>query len=540
MECLVSSAWLTNALLLGITRAIHEVEQQGLDLKISKLFPAFAALTIATSLLSAAPANADCYWGSDGVLVVDSTGQCTISVGPPFVDPNAGSTPAPSPSQSAEMPSTPVVEVTPIPTATPTPISAPVPTPTSTAKPKLVSHSVIAIPGSINSFPMKRIQITDLDDSNYSTVCYYSFTCELELPAGHKWSYSIISDYDFGAAMNGIADWFYGFPVPEKIFDNYVVNRTLTTSTPTQVWYRYRASPFLLTAQTDKTQTFGFDLFGKSTGTPIKVEQGQLVNITQSIKTLKKVNWANLPAGLVEAPDGTISGRPTASGVFAVEAKFGPNTSVDTYKFTIEVAPGLIAPKELKSARTDLTSANLSFSTEASTNSNSVADFFEIELKNMRTSTVVLKYFEGSSRAGIFRDLLPGDAYKIRMRSAKSNPLRYSGYSEEIDLKPQAPTQYFASNKGALKLTQTWLEGSSTSIALTYPATVGGQIQSRLPRASKMSVTKAQAKAFGDYYPGLFMTNAGEITGSVTKADIALKPYTLKIGTITFVFRFSK
>lgn len=502
-------------------------------MKISKTIAWLAAASIAAGVTTAAPANAACYWGSDGVLVVDETGQCTITTGPPFLDPNAGSNPAPS-APSAGAPTTPVVEITPTPTPTPTPTS------TSTAKPKLVTHRVGDFPDSINTYPIRRIQITDMDDPGYATTCYQSFSCELALPEGHKWGYSILSDYEFYVFMEGVSDSYHARVESQLLLGNHVASRVVPPEYPTNVKFQNRVVPLVLTALSDIVQVQGFDKYGIMTGVPMEFNQWQPLSITQNIKTSKKINWSNLPPGLVEGADGTISGSPSTSGTFKVEANFGSKNNSGKYMFFMYVHPGLSAPRELKSARTDLTSADFTFNLDVTNNTKTVPEFFEIELKNVRTSNVVKKYFDGSSRAGMFRDLLPGDTYKIRMRSGKSNPLKYSPFSEEIELKPQAPTQYFTAVRGALKVTQTWLEGSSTSVVVSIPSTKGGQVQARIAKSAKLTVTKAQAKAFSNYYDGLYMSNAGEITGTVTKSDVALKPLTLQIGTVVFVFRFSK
>lgn len=367
----------------------------------------------------------------------------------------------------------------------------------------------------------------------------YAASCILEMPADHSWRYSIISDHVVLAEIAGRELKSEFLPAARVTFGQYMLSGRSDVKTESNIYYEIFDQSIYLLARTDKDQEIR--LRGVNpTEKLLELEMGQEVTILQKFITAKKISWSGLPKGLTEAEDGTITGRPTEAGDFIVSGAFGTKAYPYSRTFTIRVAQGVTPPTGLSATWADSTSMTLKINSAVTGNPKTTPDLIEFDIKNLRTMKSESKFIDGSAKETTIAGYLPGDSYKVRVRALKASPILYSGYSEVIELKAQAPTQYFSSNLGALKLTQTWLEGSSTSIALTWPATVGGQVQSRLPRGSKLSVTPGQAKSFSNYYPGLYMTNKGEITGTITKADLALKPLTMKIGTITFVFRFSK
>jgi hypothetical protein len=268
----------------------------------------------------------------------------------------------------------------------------------------------------------------------------------------------------------------------------------------------------------------------------LNFEQGEPVTIRQLTKTAKRIGWTNLPPGLVEGADGTIMGTPTTSGRYVIKGAFGDPKRIYYYELPINVAVGLNTPSELVSTWTDLTTAKLSFAAAVTTEAKTIPDFFEIEVTNVRTGAISYKYFDGTSRAGIIRDLLPGDDYKIRIRSAKASDIpKYSAFSTPFTVKAQLPTQYFKADSDSVTLGSTWAPGSTTKISVTIPNKKGGQVQSTFSK-NLLRVTEKQKKAFNDYFDGLYLKRNGELNGTITEADLKKKPFNISLGSVAFVF----
>jgi len=494
-------------------------------MKSSKFLGAVAAIALTLTAMGAAPANAEeCRIGSDGVVIVPDSGQCTISL-PPVVDPNAGSTPAPAPTTPAPAPVM-------TPTATPTPTPAPSSTPS--AKPNvsdpLIVHAVNGRLDNIN-FALKRVQLFDAQDPTNSVECFWAAYCSITMPQSHSWRYSIFSDTPIAALISGR-------PLEKAnvnltfLREEYFANGDLSPS-DREIVFRHLATPLVLVSRAFEEQKVTFTPYGNAGSGSLKLKQGEFVTITQRAATENKIKWSNLPAGLALGNDGTISGRPTTPGTYFVTA---PRTERAQLSFTIEVEPGVSIPKNLKATSTGLTTASYSFDVDPKAK----VDFFEIEVKNLRTNEVEKKYLDGGATVGSLKNMFPGDAYQIKARSGTASPLTYSDFSPAFTLKAQKAPQFFTVEDDSTSVSQTWAAGSSTKYLVTISKAIPGDVQLEFYR-SKLNVTKAQRKAFNQYFSGLDLRLSfatGSIVGPVQKDDIALKPLTIKLGSYEFEFDF--
>jgi hypothetical protein len=352
------------------------------------------------------------------------------------------------------------------------------------------------------------------------------------MPISHSWRYSIISDTPVIALISSRP--IQESPVRLSLVRGEYLSAGELRATDTDILYLHQTTPLVLISRAFEEQKLTFGSFGETALETLKLRQGEFVTITQRAVTENRIQWSNLPLGLELASDGTISGRPITPGTYVVTApRLGTKSKLS---FTIEVEPGVSIPKNMRVTSAGLTAASYSFEVDTKTS----VDFFEIEVKNLRTNQVEKKYLDGGANSGSLKDLLPGDAYQIRVRSGTASPLTYSDFSSPVILKAQKAPKYFAVANNSASVTQTWATGSANKFLITISKSIPGDVQLEFSR-SKLNVTKAQRDAFNAYFAGLdlrFDRTTGFITGPVRKGDVAKKPLTIKLGVYEFEFDF--
>jgi hypothetical protein len=118
------------------------------------------------------PAEAACYFGSDGVLVVDPSGQCVIQLDPlapiPNESPSPGNTMNPAPGK------TPAKET-----------------------PKDVRITVSVEPNDLLKQKVNSITIENLSDPSKTVICGNAFTCSAMMAPNTPYQINMVATKDF-------------------------------------------------------------------------------------------------------------------------------------------------------------------------------------------------------------------------------------------------------------------------------------------------------------------------------------------------------
>lgn len=510
-------------------------------MKLTKLIAATAIFAIASSALIASAANAAaCTIDANGVVQTD--GQCEIYAGPPFVDPNASggsSDPSMPPSDSG---STPMVTATPTPSATPTPTATPaIKAITPPRADTMRRHAIRVLSSLLNGSAMQRIEISDLVDPNNFVVCYFATDCVLDVPANHAWSFSMLSDRYFLASGRKGA-----LVQPTNVLGSFIYGETATTDYETSYTYSFNYETLVLEVKGSTTTRWEFPTLGTNTQVgPITIPWNEPVSISSVNRMAYKLNWTNVPKGMIEDSEGVLSGRPTQPGTYVMVAKIGDRSKPRAHQLTLIVGPGLTSPAGLNVAPLSPTSAEVSLvplgpaevvSAELQALASKVSDnYFEVEVRNTKTGEKTIQTFDGSLTKGTLKGLIPEQTYGFRIRSVKISASSKSEFSSETILKmPAAKLKYGFSGAG-VSGTQAWVKGTTDTILLTVKGKKSANISLSTPRGS---VTPIEAAAFKKAFPKLSIDAKGKITGKLTALTTIQKLYTVKVGSLLVKLNF--
>ena len=518
-------------------------------MKLTKLIAATAIFAIASSAFVASAATAAACTIVDGVVVTDGPVECVIA-GPPMDfsnTPGSSSEPSMPPSDSG---STPMVTATPTPSATPTLQANPTPKPTLSAptpirKNAVNRHSFRTNPLAVNVNGILRIKISDLGNPKNETSCIYATSCYLDVPADHAWKFQITSEYPFEM---GEGDGPY---VSSSDYEGYeTVYETATTAYPTTHYFKMKGDSPSLKVFANPVTKFAFTKNVSGGVTTFKsgahtIPWNEPIAITPEFRLPHKINWKNVPPGLVEDERGELSGRPTQSGTYVLKGTWGAGSASRLVELTLIVGPGLTQPAGVSVAPVTQTTAQVSLrptgpsavvtKVSPALNPDTSDSYYEVAVRNTKTGEQTIQTFSGSETEGTIQGLIPDQTYAFKVRSASISSVAKSEYSSETTLKMPAAKLKYGVSGASVSGTQAWVKGTTDTILLTVKGKKSANISLTTPRGL---VTPIEAAAFKKAFPKLSIDAKGKITGTITALTAIQKLYTVKVGSLLVKLNF--
>ncbi len=484
------------------------------------------AVIAASMLVPASAAQADCYWGPDGVLVVPDSGQCVIQIFPI------------GPVPPSATPGTPMA--TPSPSATPTPTATP--KPTESEKPKPIVMRRIFITSVLHweqlvSPNLPNVTIVSETDPKFSTGCGQVAFCALSVPDGHTLRIGIVSPYRFGVTSPQEKSLLL---TGARVSGSFIASYKYEVAGNLDLDLTFVDNPFTMAIKNPVLPDLTFPHSSADNGVVnaggFTVERNKTVEIAPTWAMSTPLSWQGLPPGLSMNANGSITGAPTKSGTYVVTARAGQKARPLTYRFAIEVTADITPPTITSSSAIDLTSLRYEFSPSTLPNQRST-DFYKTRVTTSNGTFVREILVDGGAKSALITGLSPSTSYNLSMVACNIAADTCSDSSAAATASTQQNPIVLRSSTSGVTTRSTWIAGSLDSMQTTIRGRTGQSF--RLMNVGFGNATKAQREAFEDAFPGLQLASSGTITGTLKATNRKQEREFFQIGTVFVKFKIT-